>query len=139
MTTAKQPRARPSPPRRMPARRREELGHDLEALQRTWCPISSTSRCGAGRRHRRRPAAAGAAPPATRCCSTDARVALTLRLLGGLTTDEIARAFLVPEATIAQRITRAKQAARRGEGAVRGAARRRRSAERLESVLEVST
>ena len=40
---------------------------------------------------------------------TDARVALTLRLLGGLTTDEIARAFLVPEATIAQRIVRAKR------------------------------
>ena len=39
---------------------------------------------------------------------TDARVALTLKLLGGLTTHEIARAFLVPEATIAQRIVRAK-------------------------------
>jgi RNA polymerase sigma-70 factor (ECF subfamily) len=42
--------------------------------------------------------------------SQEARVALTLRLLGGLTTDEIARAFLVPEPTIAQRITRAKRA-----------------------------
>ncbi|HEX8966612.1 MAG TPA: RNA polymerase sigma factor [Chloroflexota bacterium] len=42
--------------------------------------------------------------------STDARVALTLRLLGGLTTDEIARAFLAPEPTIAQRIVRAKRA-----------------------------
>ena len=41
--------------------------------------------------------------------STDARVALTLRLLGGLTTDEIARAFLVPEPTMAQRIVRAKR------------------------------
>jgi RNA polymerase sigma-70 factor (ECF subfamily) len=41
--------------------------------------------------------------------STEARVALTLRLLGGLTTDEIARAFLVPEPTIAQRIVRAKR------------------------------
>ncbi|HYQ00410.1 MAG TPA: RNA polymerase sigma factor [Polyangiaceae bacterium] len=41
--------------------------------------------------------------------STEARVALTLRLLGGLTTEEIARAFLVPEPTIAQRIVRAKQ------------------------------
>jgi RNA polymerase sigma factor (sigma-70 family) len=40
---------------------------------------------------------------------TEARVALTLRLLGGLTTAEIARAFLVPEATIAQRIVRAKR------------------------------
>ena len=41
--------------------------------------------------------------------STEARVALTLRLLGGLTTDEIARAFLVPEPTMAQRIVRAKR------------------------------
>ena len=47
------------------------------------------------------------------CChpvlSTDARVALTLRMLGGLTTPEIARAFLVPEATLGQRISRAKR------------------------------
>ena len=47
------------------------------------------------------------------CChpvlSTEARVALTLKLLGGLTTPEIARAFLVPEATVAQRIVRAKR------------------------------
>src|SRR6185437_4278327 len=41
--------------------------------------------------------------------STEARIALTLRLLGGLTTGEIARSFLVPEATIAQRIVRAKR------------------------------
>jgi len=41
--------------------------------------------------------------------STEARLALTLRLLGGLTTDEIARAFLVPEPTVAQRIVRAKR------------------------------
>jgi len=41
--------------------------------------------------------------------STEARTALTLRLLGGLTTDEIARAFLVSEATVAQRIVRAKR------------------------------
>ena len=40
---------------------------------------------------------------------TDGRVALTLRLLGGLSTDEISRAFLVPEATVAQRILRAKR------------------------------
>lgn len=41
--------------------------------------------------------------------STEARVALTLRLLGGLTTEEIARAFLVPESTVSQRIVRAKR------------------------------
>jgi len=68
--------------------------------------------------------------------STEARTALTLRLLAGLTTDEIARAFLVPEATIAQRIVRAKRTLsdahvpfeipRRGELAAR-----------LSSVLEV--
>jgi RNA polymerase sigma-70 factor (ECF subfamily) len=47
------------------------------------------------------------------CChpalATDARVALTLRTLGGLTTQEIARAFIVPEATMAQRLVRAKR------------------------------
>src|SRR5215211_5900969 len=42
--------------------------------------------------------------------STDARIALTLRLLGGLTTDEIARAYFVSESTVAQRIVRAKKA-----------------------------
>jgi RNA polymerase sigma-70 factor (ECF subfamily) len=41
--------------------------------------------------------------------STEARIALTLRLLGGLTTEEIARAYLVPEPTVAQRIVRAKR------------------------------
>jgi RNA polymerase sigma factor (sigma-70 family) len=41
--------------------------------------------------------------------TSEARVALTLRLLGGLTTDEIARGFLVPEPTVAQRIVRAKR------------------------------
>ncbi len=68
--------------------------------------------------------------------STEARVALTLRLLGGLTTDEIARAFLVPEPTIAQRIVRAKRtlAERRVPFEVpRGEER----AARLSSVLEV--
>jgi RNA polymerase sigma-70 factor, ECF subfamily len=68
--------------------------------------------------------------------ATEARVALTLRLLGGLTTPEIARAFLVPEATIAQRIVRAKRtlADRRVPFAVpRGA----ELASRLSSVLEV--
>ena len=68
--------------------------------------------------------------------STDARVALTLRLLGGLTTDEIARAYLVPEPTIAQRIVRAKRTlteARVPFEVPRAAA----LPERLASVLEV--
>jgi RNA polymerase sigma factor (sigma-70 family) len=68
--------------------------------------------------------------------SADARVALTLRVVGGLTTDEIARAFLSSEATIAQRIVRAKKTIGKAglsfevpRGAERGA--------RLPSVLEV--
>ena len=68
--------------------------------------------------------------------ATEARVALTLRLLGGLTTDEIARAFLVPKATIAQRIVRAKRTlaeARVPFEVPRGPDR----AARLSSVLEV--
>jgi RNA polymerase sigma factor (sigma-70 family) len=68
--------------------------------------------------------------------TTEARVALTLRLLGGLTTDEIARAFLVPKSTIQQRIVRAKRtlaAARVPFEVPRGP----ELAARLESVLEV--
>src|SRR5258706_2783929 len=68
--------------------------------------------------------------------TTEARTALTLRLLGGLTTEEIARAFLVPTATIAQRIVRAKRtlaAARVPFEVPRGA----ELAPRLTSVLEV--
>jgi len=68
--------------------------------------------------------------------SPEARVALTLRLLGGLATDEIARAFLVPEATIAQRIVRAKRTLREAHvpfEVPRGTDR----ASRLTSVLEV--
>ena len=57
--------------------------------------------------------------------STEARMALTLRLLGGLTTDEIARAFLVAEPTVAQRIVRAKRTLAAAQRAVRGAAARR--------------
>jgi RNA polymerase sigma-70 factor (ECF subfamily) len=68
--------------------------------------------------------------------STEARVSLTLRLLGGLTTVEIARAFLLPEATVAQRIVRAKRTlseARVPFEVPRGA----ELATRLASVLEV--
>ena len=87
-------------------RKHEELGHELEvAAARARCPIStprstttSATIC-----------CASCSPPAIRCSRPKARVALTLRLLGGLTTEEIARAFLVPEPTIAQRIVRAKR------------------------------
>lgn len=68
--------------------------------------------------------------------STEARVALTLRLLGGLTTPEIARAFMVPEPTVAQRIVRAKRTLSEANvpfEVPRGDA----LSERLASVLEV--
>jgi RNA polymerase sigma factor (sigma-70 family) len=113
-------------------RKREEVAHELGVL----------------------PAMDGASPAAAAddevgddllalmftCChpslSTEARVALTLRLLGGLTTAEIARAFLVGEPTVAQRLTRAKRTLReaRADFAVpAGAALRAR----LPDVLEV--
>jgi predicted RNA polymerase sigma factor len=68
--------------------------------------------------------------------STEARVALTLRLLGGLTTEEIARAFLVPESTIAQRIVRAKRTLAEKKIPFE-VPRSSELAERLSSVLEV--
>ena len=68
--------------------------------------------------------------------SADARVALTLRLLGGLTTDEIARAFLVAEPAIAQRIVRAKRTLARKQVPFEVPSAGQRAA-RLASVLEV--
>lgn len=74
------------------------------------------------------------------CChpvlSREARVALTLRLLGGLATDEIARAFLVPKATLAQRIVRAKRTLREARVPFE-VPRGEELAERQGSVLEV--
>jgi len=68
--------------------------------------------------------------------TTEARVALTLRLLGGLTTDEIARAFLVSEPTVAQRIVRAKRTLAEAHVPFE-VPRRDELAARLSSVLEV--
>jgi RNA polymerase sigma factor (sigma-70 family) len=68
--------------------------------------------------------------------ATEARVALTLRLLGGLTTDEIARAFLAPEPTVAQRIVRAKRTLAE-EHVPFEVPRGSELASRLSSVLEV--
>jgi RNA polymerase sigma factor (sigma-70 family) len=68
--------------------------------------------------------------------SAESRVALTLRLLGGLSTDEIARAFLQPEATVAQRIVRAKRTLATQRVAYE-APRREELPERLDAVLEV--
>ena len=87
-------------------RKHGELGRELEEKQEN---CRGRLRRSARRRHW------GRSPPpdfhrrAIRCFRTEAQLALTLRLLGGLTTDEIARAFLVPESTIAQRIVRAKR------------------------------
>ena len=60
--------------------------------------------------------------------SPEARVALTLRVIGGLTSDEIARAFLVPTATVQARITRAKKTLSAAQVRVRGAAAARSAA-----------
>jgi RNA polymerase sigma factor (sigma-70 family) len=68
--------------------------------------------------------------------SSEARVALTLRLLGGLTTAEIARAYLVPEATVAQRIVRAKRTLSENRVPFE-VPRGEELASRLSSVLEV--
>jgi RNA polymerase sigma factor (sigma-70 family) len=74
------------------------------------------------------------------CChpllSTEARVALTLRLLGGLSTEEIARAFLVSESTVAQRIVRAKRTLKEARAPFE-VPRGEQLDERLPSVLEV--
>ena len=118
------------------ARKHEELGHELDALQAHVVPdfvdaLAEASEDDIGDDLLRL--------VFTAChplLSTDARVALTLRLIGGLTTDEIARAFLVPEKTIAQRIVRAKRtlAEARVPFEVPRAAE---LPDRLESVLEV--
>ena len=91
------------------ARKHEELGADLEAMQAHVVP-DFVDALGAAREDDigddlLRLIFTACHP----VLSTEARVALTLRLLGGLTTPEIARAFLLPQATIAQRIVRAKR------------------------------
>ncbi|HET8654049.1 MAG TPA: RNA polymerase sigma factor [Longimicrobiaceae bacterium] len=113
-------------------RKHEELGHELEALQETALPDLDAAIDD--------PVGDDLLRLIFICChpvlSTEARVALTLRLLGGLTTEEVARAFLVPTATLAQRIVRAKRTlaeARVPFEVPRGA----ELAERLQSVLEV--
>ena len=90
-------------------RKHEEIGHDLDALQAHVVP-DFVDALGAARKDDigddlLRLVFTACHP----VLSTDARVALTLRLLGGLATDEIARAFLLPAATIAQRVVRAKR------------------------------
>ncbi|HSY01021.1 MAG TPA: RNA polymerase sigma factor [Acidobacteriaceae bacterium] len=113
------------------ARKHEELGRDLATLEQTVPDLTSTLDDPIGD-DLLRLVFISCHP----VLSTESRTALTLRLLGGLTTPEIARAFLAPEATIAQRIVRAKRtlAEKRIPFEVpRGA----ELAARLSSVLEV--
>src|SRR5919202_1952979 len=112
-------------------RKHEELGRELEALERTAPDFDAALDDPVGDDLLRL--------IFTAChplLSTEARVALTLRLLGGLTTAEIARAFLAPEATIAQRIVRAKRTLSEAHVPFEAPGGRERAA-RLESVLEV--
>ena len=116
---------------RMLDRKHEQLGHELQALERAVPDLEAKVDDDIGDDLLR--LIFTACHPVL---ATDARVALTLRLLGGLTTDEIARAFLVPVPTIQQRIVRAKRTLReaRVPFEVPRAADR---AGRLGSVLEV--
>lgn len=118
------------------ARKHEQIGHDLEAMEAHVVPdfvdaLDAAREDDIGDDLLR--LVFTACHPVL---STDARVAMTLRLLGGLTTEEIARAFLTPEPTIAQRIVRAKRTlgAARVPFEVPGPQAR---APRLASVLEV--
>ncbi len=121
---------------KMQAEKLEQVGHDLEAQEALTVPDFVDALDAA----RTDPIGDDLLRLMFTAChpvlSTEARVALTLKLLGGLTTHEIARAYLVPEPTIAQRIVRAKRTL--GEAGVafelpQGEA----LAERLASVLEV--
>jgi RNA polymerase sigma factor (sigma-70 family) len=86
-------------------RKHEELGHEIEAQQEMAAPDLDAAIDEDVGDDLLRLVFIACHP----VLSSDARVALTLRLLGGLTTEEIARAFLVPEPTVAQRIVRAKR------------------------------
>jgi RNA polymerase sigma-70 factor, ECF subfamily len=113
-------------------RKHEELGRDLEVQQKAGAPDLDAALDDHVGDDLLRLVFTACHP----VLSSEARVALTLRLLGGLTTDEIARAFLVAESTVAQRIVRAKRTlaeARVPFEVPRGA----ELAARLSSVLEV--
>jgi RNA polymerase sigma-70 factor, ECF subfamily len=104
MTTAKRRAIDALRGRALRERKHEQLGRELEALERAAPDFDSALDDEVGDDLLR--LVFTACHPVL---STEARAALTLRLLGGLTTDEIARAFLVPEPTVAQRIVRAKR------------------------------
>jgi RNA polymerase sigma-70 factor (ECF subfamily) len=131
MTTAKRRAIDYFRRNKMVARKLDELGHDLIETEQTAPDLDTPLDDDIGDDLLRL--------VFTSChpvLSTEARVALTLRLIGGLTTEEIARAYLVPEPTVAQRIVRAKRTIAEAHvpfEVPRGAER----AERLASVLEV--
>ena len=113
-------------------RKREELGHEIEVRQETEAPDLDAAIDDQVGDDLLSLVFATCHP----VLSTEARVALTLRLLGGLTTAEIARAFLVSEPTVAQRIVRAKRTLGEARVAFEVPAGSE-LAERLSSVLEV--
>ena len=113
-------------------RKHEELGHDLEIQQEIGVPDLEAEFDEDVGDDLLRLVFISCHP----VLSSEARVALTLRLLGGLTTDEIARAFLVPEPTVAQRIVRAKRTLSEAHVPFE-VPRRDELAARLSSVLEV--
>jgi RNA polymerase sigma-70 factor (ECF subfamily) len=113
-------------------RKHEQLGHELEARQEMAVPDLDAAMDDDIGDDLLRLVFTACHP----VLSTEARVALTLRLLGGLTTDEIARAFLVAEPTIAQRIVRAKKTLRDADVAFE-VPRGSELGTRLASVLEV--
>ena len=116
---------------KMAARKLDELGYDLRETEQTPPDLDTALDDDIG--DERLGLLFTACHPVL---STEARVALTLRLLGGLTTEEIARAYLVPEPTVAQRIVRAKKTIAEAHVSYevpRGAER----IERLPAVLEV--
>jgi RNA polymerase sigma factor (sigma-70 family) len=118
--------------RRMLDRKHEEIGYDVQAAQDASTPDFESALDDPVGDDLLRLIFTACHP----VLATDARVALTLRLLGGLTTEEIARAFLCPEPTIAQRIVRAKKAIAKSQvpfEVPRGA----ELTARLSSVLEV--
>jgi RNA polymerase sigma factor (sigma-70 family) len=117
---------------RMLARKHEVLGHELEMEQRTNGGKLEASADDEIGDDLLRLMFIACHP----LLSTEARTALTLRLLAGLTTEEIARAFLVPEPTIAQRIVRAKRTLSDAHVPFE-IPRRNELAARLSSVLEV--
>jgi RNA polymerase sigma factor (sigma-70 family) len=118
------------------ARRHEELGADLEALQAHVVPDFVDALAAAEDDDIGDDLLRLVFIACHPVLPTEGRVALTLRLLGGLTTDEIARAFLVPEPTVAQRIVRAKKTLAAGKVPFEVPAAGERAA-RLASVLEV--